>query len=76
MCFMGHKIEPRYMFCSSAHDMGVCLRCPVEGCVYRTKPVRKEFEDLVKSEIDRHMLESHYEVRKSMHKFVTMEISL
>jgi len=66
MCYMGHEIEPRGVFCSSGHAKGVCLRCPVKECSYQTKPVKSEFEDLVQREIDQHMLECHYEYKKMM----------
>ena len=46
--------------------VGTSLKCPLEDCAFRTKAVSLEFKDLLRSEIDQHMLDFHKEIKKAM----------
>lgn len=66
ICSQGHVVEPRRLQCNSGHQLGISLACPLEDCTFKTKAVALDFKDLVRSEIDQHMLDYHKDVKEAM----------
>ena len=66
VCSQGHFVEPLARCCNAGHDLGISVKCPLEVCTFKTKAVVMDFKDLVRSEIEQHMLDYHKEVKKAM----------